>query len=50
MLADIGHEFVKLSALDQRKDVSERMKLKRAHLKSSMLSPTGPSAGLLKRR
>jgi hypothetical protein len=34
MLADIGHEFVKLSALDQRKDVSERMKLKRGHLKS----------------
>jgi len=44
MLADIGHEFVKLSAFDQRKDVSERMKLKRGHLKSSMLSPTGPSA------
>jgi len=45
MLADIGHEFVKLSALDQRKDVSERMKFERAHFKSSKLSPSGPSAG-----
>src|SRR5262249_28108931 len=46
MLADIGHEFVKLSALDQRKDVSERMKFERAHFKSSKLSPSGPSGGL----
>jgi hypothetical protein len=45
MFANVGHEIVKLSALDQRKDVSERMRFERAHFKSSKLSPSGPSAG-----
>jgi hypothetical protein len=31
MLADIGHEFIKLSALDQREYVSELVKLERCH-------------------
>jgi hypothetical protein len=34
MLADIGHELIKLSALDQRENVSERVKFKRPHLRS----------------
>jgi hypothetical protein len=47
-LNDIGHEFVKLSALKQRENVGQRVKLERhCHCKSSRPSPSGPSAGLL---
>jgi hypothetical protein len=36
VLADIGHEFIKLSALDQREDVSERVKFEHAHCRRSL--------------
>src|SRR5947207_2921774 len=42
VLADIGHELIKLSALNQRENVCDRMKFDRGHLKSSKLSPSGP--------
>jgi len=34
MLADISHEFIKLSALDQRKNVCDWMKFERGHFRS----------------
>src|SRR5262249_35349453 len=47
MLADIGHQVGKVLSLDQGEDVSERVKFAHGHFRSSRLSPTGPSAGLL---